>query len=202
MKKNLIISVLVMLGGIWLLHGCTGLSPKSRYYVFKAQASHGNDAFSLKGKKLGVGPITLPEYLNRPQIVTRQGENLLDISEFHRWGDSLTDQITGILVENLSRMLNANVVVHPWQRPFTPELQLYVDIRRFEGAPAGTVQLDTIWSLIDLKKNQKVLTRRSSIAVPVLGNDTHAYVIALNSALNNLSKDMAKNIYMKVKTTY
>ncbi len=70
---------------------------------------------------IGVGPIYLSEYLDQDQIVTRNSQNRLTLSENARWAEPLADNIAHVMAQNLSLLLQANqVTVHPWpgqQRP-------------------------------------------------------------------------------------
>ena len=178
-----------------IMGGCTGTSQKSVYYIFNASQKQSTAQSLISDHGLGVGPIKIPEFLKRPQIVTRQGENMLAINEFHRWGDSLEAQITGVLVENLSALLNTpNVSAYPWERPFVPEYQLYIDFRRFEGKTAESVAIEAVWWIVATKDNIQLLTRRSSLIEPTGGEGYKAYVIALNTALERFSQEIATGV--------
>jgi hypothetical protein len=184
---------MILLPGI--IGGCTGVSQNSVYYVFNASQEQSTVQSLIAQRGLGLGPIKIPEFLKRPQIVTRQGENVLAISEFHRWGDSLEAQITGVLVENLSALLNtSNVSAYPWERPFAPAYQLYIDIRHFEGEIAGSITLEAVWWIVEIENNKRLLTRRSSLIEPTDGEGYMVYVIALNTSLEKLSQEIARGI--------
>ena len=148
--------LIILLSGI--ISGCIGgASQKSVYYVFNPVKAPLSADSPMEARGLGVGPITLPEFLEGPQIITRKEENLLDINEFHRWADSLKAQITTVMVDNLSAMLNTpNVVVYPWERPFIPEYQLYIDFRQFDGQTAGSITLEAVWSIVDTNDSKRL----------------------------------------------
>jgi hypothetical protein len=100
-----------------LLVGCSS-SPRNSYYVLSAetQAPSGNQQPSL-----GIGPIEIPEYLNRNSLVYRDGSNQLLIANFDRWAEPLTDGIQRVLGLNLSAELGTqNIRPHPWQRGDSP----------------------------------------------------------------------------------
>ncbi len=192
---------IILLSGFFL--GCIGgTSPKSLYYVFSSSQKLSAVHSFTNDYSLGVGPIKIPEFLERPQIVTRQQQNLLQINEFHRWGDSLEAQITNVLVENLSTLLNTpRVITYPWIRPFSPDYQLYIDFRRFDGNPEDSVIMDAIWRVVDTKNNKALLTRHISQIVPTHGKGYKPYVIALNAALEKLSQEIANSLLLiKIQT--
>ena len=186
--------LIILLSGI--ISGCIGgASQKSVYYVFNPVKAPLTADSPMAARGLGVGPITLPEFLEGPQIITRQEENLLNINEFHRWADSLKAQITTVMVDNLSAMLNTpNVVVYPWERPFIPEYQLYIDFRQFDGQTAGSITLEAVWSIVDTNDSKRLLTKRTSLVESTNGEGYKAYVTAMNLALEKLSKEIAEGV--------
>jgi uncharacterized lipoprotein YmbA len=189
----LLFSIILMPG---LIVGCIGgTSQQAVYYIFSSSQNQLTAESLIADHGLGVGPIKIPEFLNRPQIVTRQSENELTINEFHRWGDSLEAQTTAVLVENLSTILNTpNVSAYPWERPFVPEYQLYIDFRRFEGKISGPVVLEAVWWIVETEDNKRLVTRRSSLKEPTTTKGYKAYVTSLNTALEKLSQEIATGV--------
>ncbi len=180
--------------GLLMMYGCIGGSSQpSVYYVLNASSTDAR--YSVPGLDLGVGPVTLPGILDRPQIVSRQGDNNLAVNEFHRWADALETQFTLVLAENLSTELSTiNIKTYPWEHPFSPAYQLYVDVRRFDGTPGESVTLQAMWWLVNTRDDTPVLTRRSSFRIPTKDDSMAAYVAAHNEALDKLSRDIATDI--------
>jgi uncharacterized protein len=74
-----------------VLTGCAS-TPPSRFYTLSAMPKvlPVNLPADLPGDfSLGVGPVNIPQYLDREQIVTRVGENELVLAEFDRLGGDL-----------------------------------------------------------------------------------------------------------------
>jgi uncharacterized lipoprotein YmbA len=186
--------LIILLSGI--ISGCIGgTSQKSVYYVFNPVNAPLTADSPMADRGIGVGPITVPEFLEGSQIITRQEENLLNINEFHRWADSLKAQITTVMVDNLSAMLNTpNIVVYPWERPFIPEYQLYIDFRQFDGQTAGSITLEAVWSIVDTNDSKRLLTKRTSLVETTNSDGYKAYVTAMNFALEKLSKEIAESV--------
>ncbi|MCG8633417.1 MAG: PqiC family protein [Desulfobacterales bacterium] len=191
---NKILQYFGICAGLLLMAGCIGgTSQPSVYYVLNASGTHAG--YAVPGLDLGVGPITLPGILDRSQIVSRQGDNNLAVNEFHRWAEALDTQFTLVLAENLSAGLGTiNIKTYPWERPFSPAYQVYVDVRRFDGIPGRTVVLHAMWWLVNTDDDVPVLTRRASLEVPTADNSMAAYVAAHNKALEKLSRDIATGI--------
>src|SRR5262245_59454821 len=111
-------SVGLTLGAVVLLSlavGSCGNTQPTRFYVLRAIADQ-PAAVPAKGIAIGIGPITLPQYLNRPQIVTRVSGNQLAVAEFDQWGGDLNDNVTRALATNLSSLLETDrVFLFPWK---------------------------------------------------------------------------------------
>lgn len=192
------ISIPYRIFGIFILvcslTGCIGsTSQKSSYYVFTASEKIASMQDPVSGVIIGVGPVKIPEYLDRPEIVTRQDGNHLVVHDFHRWGDSLESQTIHVLAENLSARLNTdNVVIYPWEKPLVPEYQLYIDFRRFDGNLGGPVILQAVWWIVETAEDKQLMTQRSSITVPINNDTFETYISTQNAALEKLSLEIAK----------
>src|SRR6266436_6230607 len=63
---------------------------------------------------LGLGPIKLPPYLDRPEVVTRAAPNRLELSKEDRWGESIQNGFTRAIERDLAAQSGATVIVFPW----------------------------------------------------------------------------------------
>ena len=62
--------------------GCSSSQP-TRYYVLSPELARGEISSDLQAS-IGLGPITLPRYLERDDIVTRSGAEI-ELAGLHRW---------------------------------------------------------------------------------------------------------------------
>src|SRR5262247_789000 len=109
------------------LGGCSN-TPPTRFYVLSAVADQAA-AIPGKGPAIGIGPITLPQYLNRPQIVTRVSGNQLAVAEFDQWGGDLNDNLARTLAANLSSLLETDrVSLYPWKDEAPIDEQVTIDV--------------------------------------------------------------------------
>ena len=60
---------------------------------------------------LGLGPIRMPDYLNRSQIVTRGANSEIQVDEFSRWSEPLSTSLLRIVATDVDSLLNGVVVV-------------------------------------------------------------------------------------------
>src|SRR5512145_486746 len=107
--------------------GCAS-SPTARYYAISpltVQEQRSAAATATKPVAVSVAPVEIPDYLDRLQIVTRDGANGLRLAEFDRWGGSLSENITTVLVENLSALLQSDrVLTYPGMVADKPDYHL------------------------------------------------------------------------------
>jgi len=191
LQKNKILNYFsLLLLGLCLM-GC-GTTQQSNFYQFDESVSPSLTGIE-QGHVIGVGPLQLPEYLNRPQIVTRNSAYHLNISEYHRWVEPLNDSITRMLVKNLSNNLHSNRVywIPRQDRHFPLDLRVVIDIGRFDGQLGKEISLESRWSLFN-KQDKPILTRVSLIKEVVDGPDYESLVIAMSKALKALGSEISE----------
>src|SRR5262245_24922482 len=110
-----------------VLSGCLGSTPPTQFYVLPPLTG-GDTAAPTAGQRaptLGVGPVTVPPYLDRPQIVTRASRVKLALADFEQWAGPLPDTIARVLAENLALLIPTDrVVLFPWPRTIEPDAQV------------------------------------------------------------------------------
>ncbi len=111
-----------------LLVGC-GSSPPNNFYVLSA---HEFPAPSGTAPALGVGPINIPEYLGRQNMVYSRVDNTLQVASLDMWAEPLGAGIQRVLVLNLTGLLNTQDV-----STFPVAPRAGAGVRR-RGQPAAT----------------------------------------------------------------
>jgi uncharacterized lipoprotein YmbA len=181
-----------------LLGGCFGTTPSSRFYTLTPQEGRAISAVEGVEVMAKVGPVTIPSYLDRSQIVTRSGRNELELAEFDRWGGALDDEINRLLVNDLTgRLAPIGVAVAPWRSVSLVDLPITysvsITIERFDGAPGGTVVLNASWRVVLKKEKEErpLLMRKSAITEEVGGNGYDPLVAAMGKAVSRLGKEIS-----------
>jgi len=178
---------------------CLGTSRPARFYTLQPLDAAGGPAPTSPETTLAVGPVELPDYIDRPQIVTRSGSNELVIAEFERWGGALDRQIDGALVGALrGRLAPSAIAVVPQRsvvRPGTP-YRVLVSVTRFDGAPGQSVILQARWELRVRKdgKEESLGVRDQSVVETVEGSDYDALVAAMQRAVVRLGQQMGDGL--------
>lgn len=176
--------------------GCAQ-TPPSDFYVLTPMAGAGqpSEAAPRESLSVSVGPVKIPEYLNRAQIVTRAGQNRLDVNEFNRWGGSLASNLSGVIAENLSVLLGTDeVFVFPTQDPVSPRYRVMLSVTRFDGTLGEKAVLDARWLITGPRRRGQLATGRTVLNEIPDGSGYDAYVSAQSRALEVLSREIAAEI--------
>ena len=89
------------------LSACGGTSPPVKYYSLQPMPVSAGKASLPADVAIAVGPVGVPAAFDRPQIVTRDSDNNVNISDFHRWAGTLQEDIAAVLAENLASRLGS-----------------------------------------------------------------------------------------------
>jgi uncharacterized lipoprotein YmbA len=137
----------------------------------------------------------MPDYLDRPQIVTRVSENELKLDEFSRWAEPLKESFTRALVQNLSSLLNtAKIIKTADSTGFPMALQVGVEVVQFDGTLGGEVVLIVKWGLFEADGKKLIVAKRSSFKEPTGAATYEALVAAQSRAVAALSREIAEAI--------
>jgi hypothetical protein len=140
---------------------------------------------------LGIGPVTIPAYLDRPQIVSRQGPEELSLAEFHYWSEPLKAGVPRVLADNLAVLLGTDrVSLFPWAKAPAGQVQIVVDMTRFEGVLGKEIALSARWRLLG-SDGTELVVRQAAITEATGGAGYDALVVAMSRALGTLSRDLA-----------
>jgi len=187
------IALIVVFG---FLGGCGATSQPSKFYVLNALSPSNQDIGKApENLAIGIGPITIPEYVDRPQIVTRISDHELNLAEFHKWAEPLKDNIPQVLADNLSVLMNTDqVATYPWKRNTSIDYQVTIDITRLDTAPDGKAHLMARWHIFGEDTRTVLGNKKSHFKTAVQGTDYSAIVSALNHTIGGLSRAVAHSI--------
>jgi uncharacterized lipoprotein YmbA len=178
----------------FLAGGCAGTEP-SRFYVLTYQTVQKEAQWDLKDVSVAVGPVLFPQYLDRPQIVTRSTPEIVQFAGFDRWAEPLDKNFARVLAENLSALI-ASDKVSLFSRPGAQkaEYQVEVEVTRFDGVRGGKATLAARYTILRGDGKDAPLIRKSEIHEPVTGPSFEALVAAQSRAVAALSGEIASAI--------
>lgn len=198
MRRTPVYSMLVALLSV-LSTACISSSPSARFYTLHAEeAAADAGSASLEDEWVGVGPINLPDYLDRPQIVTRGDGHRLIVHEFDRWADPLKGRVMDVLMENVVSLSDSKrVAPYPWSSAFRPDRRVIGEITGFEAGPSGEVLLKVRWMVQVPGVSDKADVRTAEYREAAAPGDFDAMAAAMSRALARWSRDIALALSVK-----
>ena len=150
MKLSSLAPVLALLGSLWLT-GCA-LQPLPQFYQLDA----GQPALPArdKGPAVLLGPLKLADYLQRENLLQRESDGSLQLSQEARWAGSLEDDVGQLLVRQLAgRLDSSRVALYPDRVGFVGQWQVVLTIGRLDSGVAQPAVLEAQWRVLDAAGN-------------------------------------------------
>ena len=184
-----------LLGVLFSLCGCSGSKP-SNFYLLHPQTQV--PPVSTKADRLdvaiGIGPISIPGYLDRSHIITRAGRYEVKVSEYDRWADSLDESVPRVIAENLSSLLSTDrVYTYPWHVS-SPDYQVRMEIIQFDAKIPGNVEFVTRWTLVAGGTETRIDHQRYHNKKPIAGQGYSGMVSTMNLVLYDMSREIAEAV--------
>jgi len=169
--------------------GCLGRSPSVRHYTMSPLTGVASGE-RVEGA-VGLGPVSFPRHLERPQIVTRTGGAQLKFDEFNRWAGGFESNVVRVLADNLSSRTGTPVIIDRSASPLQIAYQVAVEIDEFEGRPGEQLVLRARFVTREREGEKRIWTDESTIRQPVDGGDVESLVSAHDAALAQLADAIA-----------
>jgi uncharacterized lipoprotein YmbA len=174
--------------------GCSLLRPQPevfRFYLL-TPIEAGEPARPRRPMVLGIGPVHLPEYLDRPEVVVRTGPNEIKLSASDRWAEPLKSGFRRVFADNLSRLIRTERVVQfPWYRDVGVDYQVYASVQRFDATTAGQATLVVRWGIKSGSGKEVLSIRETRYESAGKSSDPGADAGALSETLAAFSRDVA-----------
>ena len=184
-----------------VLGGCLGggsQTPPTRYFVLNSLHTAENKkqpVAELKDAIVVVGPLALTQVLDRPQIIIRQSNNEIRVSDLDRWAEPLQENLIRVVVDNLAVLLSSGRVIRfPPARSIPVTYQVIIEVTRFDGNPKEQVMLRARWTILG-DKGDSVLLEQESVLNELSNGDTTAEMVSAQSRLvAKFSREIAEAI--------
>jgi uncharacterized protein len=183
-----------------LLGGCISLpnspsSPTPRFYMLSA--IHENQVSKkiniIPVSIIGIGPVKIPECLDRPQMVTKNKEGILKFDEFDRWGESLDLGVARLIREDLTLILpKAQLTLYPWNPLVPVKYQVIAEIVQLDSQLDGDMLLVVQWTIIDVQKSKTMMMKRSEFRTAIVPQNYLGLAKTLSTACASLSSQIAE----------
>jgi uncharacterized lipoprotein YmbA len=199
MRRRLSVTVIAAALGMLAAGGCFSPRPDpSKFFVLAPVGAAAPNSIAPAGLSasssptIGIGPIKLPEYLDRDEVVTRVAPNRLELSEQDRWAEPLDNNFKQVLAQDLTQLLGTHsITFYPWAGTTRVDYQVRIDVYRFETDPAANAHLIAHWQVLDasgklLYANDSNLSEQAQPGEPVAA--------ALSRTVDGLARQIASAI--------
>jgi uncharacterized protein len=179
-----------------VLAGC-GSSPPTNYYTLSSVAAVGQTGSPTPttAAVIGVGPVSIPDYVDRPQIVTRQGAYAVALAANDQWAAPLSSMLPQVLVEDLSARLPADrIVAFPQVSGSALDYRVAVEIDRFDVDAENNATIAARWQIHGSASPGTLLVDEDRLSRHTEGTTYEAYVAALSAVVADLSQRIAEGL--------
>jgi uncharacterized lipoprotein YmbA len=193
MRSRLPLSAVATVAGLVLFGGCVLKRSKSaQVYVLEPVAARGAAALAERPRAVvGVMRVTVPAWIDRPQITTRSAGSQIAADEFSRWGEPVAKGVQRVVTDNLAALLpDRRVVGAPFPAGETVDYRVAIAITELARQAEGAVLLEARWAVLG-RKGETFLQRGSSHRANPAAAGVGGTVAGANEALAGLSRDIA-----------
>jgi len=194
-------------------------SSPSRLYLLNAQAAASPETvviamsdFPASGLHLPLTPsaasasaigvsVTVPEYIDRTDVVERTGGNELKTNPDVQWGEDLSVDAARVLAEDLAAELpSVDFMMLPSRSHRPLDYEVDVELTRFETDTTGRATARGWWNIANAH-GQPLKGGRISSVEPADGNGYASMAATLSRALASISVDLGKAIHSLPRST-
>ena len=180
---------LLMAATLALVAAC-GTPAKLSYYTLTVAPAASSAAAPSRALNVYVGPITIPEAVDRPQMVYRLDANRVEIADLERWAEPLKNGIPRLVADTLTRELGAAAVMTSRQSAtLTFDYRVAIDVQRFDFTAGEGAALDALWTIRAAKGEPRI--GRSEAREPAGGRDPQSMAAAHSRAIGKVARDIA-----------
>lgn len=173
--------------------GCTTLA-QTRYYSLAGGSPPSGLPVSNNGTpdyRVAIGPVNVPESLDRLQIVLRVAPNRYQIADTERWTEPLKRGIPRVIAEEVGQQLrNARVASDQQHNGRDADYRVLIDVLRFESAPGESATLEALWT-VRSRSGDRLWEARSILIEQVETTGIAPLVAAHGRALARFSSEIA-----------
>lgn len=175
------------------LAGCS--SPRVNYYRLDGLSSPAPAApvaTPVARPRVQIGPVTVPPWLDRPQIVLDAGSGRVEVLEASRWAAPLPRMIAAAVARSAAATLGDTAVeAWPVASAVAADWVVRLDLRALQARPGLGVHLDAVWRI---EREGVVVASGRCVQDVAAGRDLDSLVAAHNAALDALAAQVAAGL--------
>jgi uncharacterized lipoprotein YmbA len=182
---------------VFIISGCISIpnSPTPRFYALSVvDEGQVSKKISIPSSEvIGIGPLKIPEYLDRPQIVTLDKNKMFQFAQFDRWGQSLDLGLASLIREDLTVIApGIKMTLYPWNPLIAVKYQVVLEVVQMDSELDKDMFLVVQWTVIDVQNSRTVLIKRSVFRQPVTPPNYSGLANTLSTMCASLSSQIAE----------
>jgi len=174
----------------------------TRYYTLSAGAPPPAKVAGVAPEySVAIGRVTVPEALDRQQMVLRVAPNRYAIADAERWATPLKREIPEVIAQEVGQRLPAaQVAAYLQHGGQDADYRVLIDVLRFEAAPGVSVTLEAAWT-VRRRTGAPLHEARSVFVERVTASGVAPLVSAHAKALAALALEIAEAVKALAKQT-
>jgi uncharacterized lipoprotein YmbA len=193
-----------------ILGGCMFLpvTDSTRFYIMGVRSEPELDKQNCP-ISIGLGKISIPYYLDKPQMVMLISNNEINQDEFNRWGEPVDECIVRILCNTINQNCsNVKMIIYPFDKYIPIDYKIRIKIHDLlPNEIKKAVILSSSWSVTD-KDHNVIIKNDSQIFISYDKDDqcdqddkkTNKYIDVV-FGIENAIKKLASEISEAINTT-
>lgn len=174
--------------------GCGTQAPPN-FYTLSAISPAGAPSTRPDQAVVAIGPVTMPDYLDRTQIVTRDSAFAIRLAGNDYWAGSLLTMAPRALTQDMAlRLPGDRVVGFPQVGGGNFDYRIAVDVSQFDVDDDGTATLAARWQIYAPGTPRALLLGDDTFRRTADGSGYEAAAAALSATLADLGDRLAQNL--------
>ncbi|MEI6001766.1 membrane integrity-associated transporter subunit PqiC [Paraburkholderia bengalensis] len=184
--------------GLVMFLGACASTPRPSFYRLASQPFPQRIDYVGAPLVIVIDDVTIPEVVDRPQLVYRASESQVRVDDFARWAEPLKSQIADVVAADLRELFRDALVFTAPQKSDRPTVRVTINVRTFDSVPGEHAVLVINWSILTPGAKQ-FFKAKSGIVQGVDGAGYDALVDAHSRALADFSVDVALAIVSELR---
>lgn len=160
--------------------GLAGCGSSEQYFRLQADSPA---PLAANGRSVGIGPVTLPGYVDRAELVFQSSDFQFQVPATVRWAGTLSENFTRTLATDVAaRLGSGNVLAYPFPANARPRVQVTVNVQQFHAVSGGDAILEAGWQVED-PASRRVRRRQNLRLTERIVGDGYPAVVAAESRL-------------------
>ncbi|MGH8460035.1 MAG: PqiC family protein [Stenotrophobium sp.] len=185
---------LILAAAVALMLGACASTTATQFYTLIPTASPSSVAnASASMFQISVQPVVIPDQVDRPQLVVREGNGGIVPVETRQWIAPLSSEIRGALSADLTNRLGVQDVYGIAATPGQITYIVKLKVQRFDSALGAYARIDALWT-VQAGKDASAAPVCSSSASSNVAPGYSELALGHQRALAQIADDIAASI--------